>query len=254
MTTSQWAQVAPEPADLGTTRPVPRLDAWLLRTAASGMDAAYDEELDGPASACSLAQLLGYVVSTPSLPADVKSVLQPRLASALGDAVGTDGHFALPYNRAPQEVEWWDLAEVGAAAPALLLAARSGIEVARGALLRGADFVRAKERGDVPGSFMKNADALEQDILNADAYAALALACAAEVSPTSDRREPIEAAVERLIQQFGIASAGWWPYSVGLGSTSDAVGTSLAYQATPPPASRRRHETRPSRRCAPCGL
>ncbi|MGA4777951.1 heparinase II/III domain-containing protein [Cellulosimicrobium sp. AB352] len=232
MTTSQWAQVAPEPADLGTTRPVPRLDAWLLRTAASGMDAAYDEELDGPASACSLAQLLGYVVSTPSLPADVKSVLQPRLASALGDAVGTDGHFALPYNRAPQEVEWWDLAEVGAAAPALLLAARSGIEVARGALLRGADFVRAKERGDVPGSFMKNADALEQDILNADAYAALALACAAEVSPTSDRREPIEAAVERLIQQFGIASAGWWPYSVGLGSTSDAVGTSLAYQAT----------------------
>lgn len=232
MTTSQWAQVAREPADLGTTRPVPRLDAWLLRTAASGMDVAYDEELDGPASACSLAQLLGYVVSTPSLPADVKSVLQPRLASALGDAVSTDGHFALPYNRAPQEVEWWDLAEVGAAAPALLLAARSGIEVARGALLRGADFVRAKERGDVPGSFMKNADALEQDILNADAYAALALACAAEVSPTSDRREPIEAAVERLIQQFGIVSAGWWPYSVGLGSTSDAVGTSLAYQAT----------------------
>jgi hypothetical protein len=210
---------------------VPTLDAWLVDRVASGLDVAWDDELGATASACSIGQLLGYVSSAPELPAEVRAQATHRLAAVLKNAVGSDGRFPLPYNRVPGDIDWWDIAEVGAAAPALLVAANSGVESARAALLRGAEFVLTKEREDLPGSFVKNVDTVDADIPNANAYTAVTLACAAEASGDPSWSAQVDPAVERLISQFGVSLAGWWPYRIGLGANSPS-GVSLAYQAT----------------------
>lgn len=229
MTESTSARRVPEAAR--ETPQVPALDAWLVDQVTSGRDVAWDDELGAPASACSVGQLLGYVVSVPGLPAEVRAQATHRLAAMLEDSVGSDGRFPLPYNRVPGDSNWWDLAEVGAAAPSLLVAARSGVESARTALLRGAEFVRTQERDGLPGSFVKNVDSAGGDIPNANAYSAVTLACAAELSGDSCGYARVEVIMERLISQFGASMAGWWPYRIGLESDSSS-GVSLAYQAT----------------------
>lgn len=183
-----------------------------------------DPQLGDDASNCSTAQAVGLFVM---LEEDATTA---SLVAQIAGSQLDDGAFTIPYNRPTTAPSKWDLAEIGAAAPGLLLAARNGHELAAKILLKSADFTLGQEL-DEGGRFLKNADCDGQDILNGNIYAATTLACALELSPHVEYQRAVESAVAHSISRFGAHSRDWWSYSEG-SDGRELVGRSLAYQAT----------------------
>lgn len=190
----------------------------------SGIIELHDQQLSGSASSCSTAQAAGFFAMLD------ESEITTALLQAVAGSQLPHGGFSIPYNQPVSAPPAWDIAELGAAAPALLVAARNGHRLAATVMLKGAEFTLSQERAK-SGSFLKNASCQDQDVLNGNIYAAVTLACALELGPNTEYQRAIESVVEHSISRFGSPAEHWWSYSEHP-EGAELVGKSLAYQAT----------------------
>ncbi|MBP2216329.1 hypothetical protein [Arthrobacter sp. CAN_C5] len=210
----------------------PFFDELLVQSKTENGLAIFDPELGALASCCSQSQIAHFY----ALHGTVSGLNNKKIADALATDIRSrqniNGSFGGPYNVPIGEEPIEDIAEIGAAADALYrVYDASGSPDAKHVLLSAAEYVLTRISAENPGAVYKNASTTQFDVLNGNAYAAIVLARAYQVTSDEKYRIQVVLILEHLIYRFGAHEAGWWAYREDWNGSLE-LGFSVAYQAT----------------------